>query len=124
MFRFQLLCITLCASALPALAQPISDSMVECSALSHVTAGYTDDPVVRDRLLEQSDGWFDAAFEQARQEGRADIVDALNDLANDAENRWRSRGSVVVLTGEFKDWTDYCQSLAGAMALDFYISGS
>lgn len=118
MVRFAL-AFLLFINPLALMAQSLSHSLAQCSALAYAMSEWSDEADGTDELLTISSDWFDAAFKTARNEGLDQAYDVLTDVANDAENVWLSKGPTVAYTGQFKNWANYCEDLGFRQGLEF-----
>ncbi len=115
-----LVTLFLCLSFGPLQAQPISHSMAQCSALAYAISTWQTEPEIADEFAHLSGTLFDTAFDQAQREGVEQPFETLNNLANQTENAWLSRGRNSLFTGTFKNWIGYCQALAFDYELEFH----
>ena len=113
--------LALAATALTATGaearQPISASLVDCGILSSFTALH--EPARREsakgRVLTRiSEAFFAAAERQAAEEGQIDPAAYVQGTRTEKAQDWRARGIGFGVTGEFRDWLGYCQSLGTA----------
>lgn len=104
-----------CCLPVFAAAMPVSHSMAQCSALTYAISIWREDT----ELADQSNQWFELAFDLAKDEGVAQPFETLTNIANDAENAWLSKGQAVQFSGAFKDWTSYCTALGEAHGMEF-----
>ena len=101
-------------------AQPISESLAECSVIYGVSADLMAErrPENADRLAEAEIVFYRAAIDAARGEGRRDpggYTDAV--LARKLE-KWGDMQLVWMATSEeFRDWGDYCRALGKSRGL-------
>ena len=110
MFRFLFVCLVLVLAS-SSVASPVSHAMAQCSALTYALSKWSDDPEQLESLTEASDQWFDMAFDAALDEGISQPFETLTNIANQAENAWLSKGKTVVYTGDFREWSNYCDAL-------------
>jgi len=113
------LAFVLIINPLALMAQSLSHSLAQCSALAFAMSEWSDEADGTDALLAISGDWFDAAFDTAQDAGLDQAYDVLTDVANEAENVWLSKGPTAKLTGQFNDWTAYCENLGFKQGLDF-----
>lgn len=113
------LAFLLIINPLALMAQSLSHSLAQCSALAYAMSEWSEEADGTDALLTISGEWFDAAFKTARNEGLEQAYDVLTDVANDTENVWLSKGPVAAYTGQFKDWASYCEDLGIRQGLEF-----
>ena len=97
--------------------QPISESLVDCGILSSFTALH--EPTRRDSekgrfLARISEAFFAAAEQQAAAEGQLDPAGYVRGTRVDKAQSWKAKGLGFGVTGEFRDWLGYCQSLGTA----------
>lgn len=94
--------------------QPISESLVDCGILSSFTALH--EPMRRESekgrfLARISEAFYAAAEREAEEEGRLDPVGYVQGTRAQKAESWKARGLGFGVTGEFRDWLGYCQSL-------------
>ncbi|MDA8747362.1 hypothetical protein N9M66_04035 [Litoreibacter sp.] len=95
---------TLIAASSAQAGQPISVSMAECAGITLAISHHVHTPHRKERILSISDAWADAADDEAGRDMSAVVIEKAD--------MWREKGRMVAFTEEFKDWTDYCGSLA------------
>ena len=111
------LAIALLAAAVATSAnarQPISESLVDCGILSSFTALH--EPSRRESekgrfLARISDAFYAAAEKQAQDEGQLDPAGYVQGTRAQKAQTWKAKGLGYGVTGEFRDWLGYCQSL-------------
>ena len=109
--------IVLVAAAMATTAnarQPISESLVDCGLLSSFTALH--EPSRRESekgrfLARISDAFYAAAERQAAEEGQLDPAGYVQGTRVQKAQTWKAKGLGYGVTGEFRDWLGYCQSL-------------
>ncbi len=84
--------------------QPISVSMAECAGIALGLADHVHTPHRKDRILSIGAGWAKAAQEEAGRD--------MSVIVREKAEIWRDKGRMVAFTQEFRDWTEYCGSLA------------
>ena len=94
--------------------QPISESLVDCGILSSFTALH--EPSRRESekgrfLARISEAFYSAAERQAAEEGQLDPAGYVQGTRTQKARDWKARGLGFGVTGEFRDWLGYCQSL-------------
>lgn len=99
-------------------AQPVSWGMAQCSALMTVMEAHVTQEPHKEYLADASQSLFQAAVLQAHAEGRDPAeLGAVKAVKRD---EWVAMGYSMAFRTEFRDWTDYCKSLARShgVALD------
>jgi hypothetical protein len=91
-------------------AQPVSWGMAQCSALMEVMETHVSKQPQKDYLADAKSLLFDAAVEQSRAEGRDPYE--LTTIHRVKQSEWEAVGYSMAFKAEFRDWTDYCRSLA------------
>ena len=94
--------------------QPISESLVDCGILSSFTALHEPSRRQSEKgrfLARISDAFYAAAERQAAEEGQLDPAGYVQGTRSQKAASWRSKGLGYGVTGEFRDWLGYCQSL-------------
>ena len=94
----------------PAQAQPISWGMAQCAALMGVMESHVSRQPQKGYLAQAADALFDAAQVQSRTEGRDPAE--LTVVHGDKQDEWIAMGYSMAFKSEFRDWVDYCKSLA------------
>jgi len=113
----------LCATPITAIAQPYSESMMECAALSQNLAQRIDDDGEAFFMMTATNQWAKAALVQAEKEGR-DLDDTALWVLIDAKTAvWKEKGWVFFLSQEFRDWASYCRKFAKHVGVDMNPSG-
>jgi len=102
----------------PLNAQPVSWGMAQCSALMGVMKTHVVQEPHKAYLASAEASLFDAAKRQAIAEGRD--TGELGAVHARSADSWRAMGYSMAFKTEFRDWTDYCKSLARSydVALD------
>lgn len=98
--------------ATPLQAQPVSWGMAQCSALMDVMEDHVSRQPQKGFLAEASEVLYGAAKTQSRAEGRDPAE--LGPVIAQKRNEWSAMGNSMVFKTEFRDWVDYCKSLARA----------
>lgn len=91
-------------------SQPVSWGMAQCSALMEVMETHVSKQPQKDHLADAKAVLFDAAVAQSRVEGRD--PSELADVHRVKQGEWEAMGYSMAFKAEFRDWTDYCRSLA------------
>ena len=109
--RSFVLAVSLLFVAVPsAQAQPVSWGMAQCSALMEVMEAHVSKQPQKNHLADAKALLFDAAVEQSRAEGRD--PSELDTVHRVKQSEWEAMGYSMAFKAEFRDWTDYCKSLA------------
>lgn len=116
----QLVLMFLLATALPASAQPFSQSMAECAGLHDALSRLTRDSVTRLRTDALAIGWADAAVRRADAEGQRAPDDYVAAFRTAKSEEWQRKGVLIIFSQDFRDWVDYCRSFADHMNIDIY----
>lgn len=91
-------------------AQPVSWGMAQCSALMEVMASHISKQPQKEYLAQAKGVLFEAAVVQSRAEGRDPTeLAAVHQIK---QSEWEAMGYSMAFKTEFRDWTDYCRSLA------------
>ena len=99
-------------------SQPLSQSMAECGGMMLAAAEFLQDPEHQRELVRRAQEWASAGVEQARSEGHVYPDFFVESTFRSAFEDWLTEGDATVLSEEFRDWNQYCQSLADARGLD------
>ena len=99
-------------------AQPISQSMAQCSGLTRALSDHVSTPSRLAKIRHFQSVWTNAALEQAESEGQSNPVNWVQGHETAMYETWASRGALAMLRSpEMKDWQDYCGSLARSRGL-------
>lgn len=110
-----LLAVTLASQAG---AQPISQSMAQCSGLTRALSDHISTPSRLAKIKHFQRVWTDAALEQAESEGQSDPRNWVQAHETAMYETWASKGALAMLRSpEMKDWQDYCGALARSRGL-------
>ncbi|KEO55954.1 hypothetical protein [Thioclava pacifica] len=115
--RRLILAVVVTALPIAAQAQPLSQSMAQCSGLFHAVSTFMSDPVRAQTLDEAGIAWRAAAVLQAQEEGQADPAGHVARYQRESYDDWRGRGKLAAFSEDFRDWTKYCSSLAKSKGL-------
>ena len=101
-------------------AQPLSKSMAECAGLLSAMKEFNRQESLDNWLDQAVSIWIPAAEWQAAIEGidASDTVSYAQTHADAKRDDWVSKGRLVVLSEDFRDWTAYCRKLARAKGID------
>ena len=112
-------CITAVFIALPGLAgaQPYSESMADCAAFYQNAAQWIRSDEKAETLLEATRAWHAAALNQAQREGRPLNEDALWDRIDGKTTDLEARGSMFLMSEEFRDWAGYCRKFGKSQGI-------
>ena len=97
--------------------QPISESMVQCSALYSVAGSWVENAEKAARLYSLSDAWVAASEARAAAEGISLSQDRVNALWTHKCAEWSSKGRLYVFSQDFRDWMSYCKALGREVGL-------
>ncbi len=104
--------------AATAQAQPISQSMAQCSGLTRALSDHISTPSRLAKIRHFQSVWTDAALAQAASEGQSNPNDWVQEHETAMYEIWASKGALTMLSSpEMKDWQDYCGSLARSRGL-------
>jgi hypothetical protein len=110
-------CFLMVAKAAPA-GQPIYKSMVECGAIYTASAEIIRSRPKKQMLSNAAKIWREAAVTEVAAARMPDAPSYVALMHDEKLRQWRGKGSMAALTQEYRDWTSYCLSLAGARGLD------
>ncbi|MEH6646868.1 hypothetical protein [Sulfitobacter sp.] len=105
---FALTVALVCAT--PLQAQPVSWGMAQCSALMDVMEDHVSGQPQKGYLAHAAEAMFVAAETQSRVDGRN--PDELTRVHADKHDDWVAMGYTMAFKAEFRDWIDFCRSLA------------
>ena len=111
------LALALTPTALAA-QQPYSESLADCAAFHLNLATFMKSD---DRFAAMNDiaaVYARAAVGMAATEGRAITEEGMFDLIDGKTEDWRRKGSFIALTGEARDWIDYCRKFGDHLGLE------
>lgn len=111
--------------ALPGLAaaQPYSESMADCAAFYQNAAQWMRSDEKAETLLEATRVWHAAALDQAQREGRPLSADALWDRIDGKTADLEARGSMFLMSEDFRDWASYCRKFGKSQGIPVIKTG-
>jgi len=114
------LAVTLCLAGAAEAGQPISESLVECSAIYDNAAGQMSERRAENagRLLQAGRAYFDAAIKAAALEGRDDPRAYARAQYVAKCEKWGDMGLIdMVVREDVTEWFAYCRKLGVARGL-------
>ncbi|QPZ92176.1 hypothetical protein [Thioclava electrotropha] len=115
--RILFTCFFLVAVPGLSVAQPLSQSMAQCSGLFHGVGTMMSDPARAEKLDRAGMIWRGAAIKQAEAEGRADAAIWVAGHQRESFDDWRGRGKMAAFSQDFRDWASYCRKLGKAKGI-------
>lgn len=115
--RFLLIAFALLMLPSVSQAQPLSQSMAQCSGLFHGVGKMMSDPARAEKLDKAGMVWRAAAITQAEAEGRDDPAGWVAIHQRASFDDWRGRGKMAAFSQDFRDWAGYCRSLGKAKGI-------
>lgn len=109
--------IALAVCAVPAGAQPFSQSMAQCAGISQLLSDWVQDPTAAEVANYRAAVWFNAAIVQAEGEGIGDAAAHVHQIKQATYAEWEGRGKAMVFSEDFKDWASYCRSFGDHLGL-------
>lgn len=106
----RVLTLSLALLPFPTQAQPVSWGMAQCSALMGVMEAHVSRQPQKAMLADAEQQMQVAARAQSRAEGR-DPAELVHVHAS-KRDEWRAMGGTMAFKQEFRDWIQYCRSLA------------
>lgn len=95
-----------------AIAQPYSQSMVQCAALYQNAAQWVPSDDLAAQLMDVAHIWADASLDQSALEGKNITLDEVWVTVDAQTTVWEAEGAMFVFSEEFRDWTAYCKAFA------------
>lgn len=117
MRKFVLTFILFCG-AVPAKAQPFSESMADCAALYQNAAQFVRSEADSEKLMVAARAWAQAAVEQYAKEGSPKDQASVWRLIDIKTGEWEAKSPGVFQDQEFHDWSAYCLSFGRAQGID------
>jgi hypothetical protein len=100
------------------MAQPYSESMLECAALYQNSAQFVTSEQASERLLRAARLWADSAYDQSCAEGNPLDPISVWDRIDQKSAEWEAKGPALFFTEEYRDWMKYCRSFAHSRRLN------
>lgn len=101
-----------CATLVPptAVAQPFSESMMDCAALYQSAAQFVSTEANSEKLIYLSRQWAQKAISQTSAEGSPQSEATVMHQIDAKAKAWEAKGASVFMAEEFRDWTAYCKA--------------
>lgn len=92
-------------------SQPISESMAECAGIMVAALDIVQTPHRREFIQSVAEFWAGAATAEAGRD--------MDPVVAEKAEIWRAKGQMVGFGQDYRDWTDYCGSLARHKGLKY-----
>jgi len=99
-------------SPIQGMAQPFSESMMDCAAVYQSSAQFVTSEQATQKLLKATRQWAETALDQSCAEGNDVEMSSVWDRIDEKAALWEAKGPTVVFTEEYRDWMKYCRSFA------------